>query len=1050
MELEFLGAKGLAISQSWNFAGLMEGDESPEQNGRPEPKGEEQGESSTPVSSANPLPAQPLKSETNHGYPWTASCTQTQPQTQPQTPPSSAQSPQSEQTSATLNDDSLAVIIESDSDESNNISAVVRSLAHRESIRKGKQPLKAGNDADRRTSSEIYKLGNRDGCGDGQFQFPNFVASANERQQRFDERQREEERRGKALAQVRERLGSQTRPLTLDDDDDNDNSGGKNDKRKAKEHRKRAVPSDIWAFGTEKRRKTTIDDQGKPHHQTSNHQKEKRREKRISRNDAEGTLHTGLSERNLLILEDLEAMEETMSRREDRRHGSRSRRGSKESDKRDKRKERKKEKRRHRLEKDMPDKEIANAIKYVDREPWYRPDKTMADKEIANAIKYAPTTAAPKAHDRISKIKEDAAKKTRSSSLGTDLGAARERPQNKVHNRIPRADGDTAKKSQSSSLATEEEARLFREMAVASERPQNKTQTQIVPGLLSNNLQCDPGVYHTRKDAPRVLAAGRGGGLFTAKPTHLNLPIQLKAAAPTPRAPRPLPPNIFRTQPKARDSDMSRNPNKVASVPVDKSIKAAHIPLDPIPEGSEEESEEEPEATPRQGLPAEEVLGPDHVIRRWVVFRTPKFTPQGCETKKSKEIRLVECDTVAKANFQARAKLEKIQKGVVAKTWSYSNSASNQTERGRFSGQVTFDGGEAQFFWVEEELKDLSAVVEARRAQGKAPYLIDPLAARAYQRKRFDVVAYHFWPADVEEKALIPEEVKDRPGMKSQAVVIDCTGDEEEEGNNHAANADDKEKDDDELQNTMGWSLDTMIERETQSDGSDDDSDDDDDSNDLDHGVRKRGEGKADGGKGDGSELGEVTEVVQVTDSENEEDEQHQSYISPAKFAIPRLEICGTYTTLELANLAAIKTFLRLMQPREDQPFEDHHHYNYFIRPEYFRLGRELVNSGSHTKDPVEIEYDPDPSKYKWGFLRLVVTVAESELKGPLDISDMLADELILTEPQNGTPNKHDTTTHTAPAPTNPHPAALTPSVTFTIMTPRDDIDNESIISEEA
>ncbi|KAK0623173.1 hypothetical protein B0T14DRAFT_515471 [Immersiella caudata] len=109
------------------------------------------------------------------------------------------------------------------------------------------------------------------------------------------------------------------------------------------------------------------------------------------------------------------------------------------------------------------------------------------------------------------------------------------------------------------------------------------------------------------------------------------------------------------------------------------------------------------------------------------------------------------------------------------------------------------------------------------------------------------------------------------------------------------------------------------------------------------------------------------------------------------------------------------------MKPKDEQPAEDKHYYNYYIRPHYFQLGQQMTQDESHKTVPVEIIFDTDLTKHEWAFLRLVVEAVESELNGPTDISDMLAQELMATEElgeQQGT-----SPTPPAHSPTQPPPS---------------------------
>ena len=90
---------------------------------------------------------------------------------------------------------------------------------------------------------------------------------------------------------------------------------------------------------------------------------------------------------------------------------------------------------------------------------------------------------------------------------------------------------------------------------------------------------------------------------------------------------------------------------------------------------------------------------------------------------------------------------------------------------------------------------------------------------------------------------------------------------------------------------------------------------------------------------------------------------------------------------------------------------EARHFFIHYVKPLY----AEAVEEKMEQPGEFFLEWDP-PREYKWGFRRLVVRVVESELKGPVDISDMLI------EPDEGVQRAEDSAAKTAknPAPSNP------------------------------
>jgi hypothetical protein len=98
----------------------------------------------------------------------------------------------------------------------------------------------------------------------------------------------------------------------------------------------------------------------------------------------------------------------------------------------------------------------------------------------------------------------------------------------------------------------------------------------------------------------------------------------------------------------------------------------------------------------------------------------------------------------------------------------------------------------------------------------------------------------------------------------------------------------------------------------------------------------------------------------------------------------------GTFTTLSLANRAALSTFLELAKPRNGR-IEDNHHYIYTVKPEMIDAFDEAGCGEGNCM--VELEWDPPMGpRYRWEFQRLVVEVVVSELKGPVDLGDMVVE----------------------------------------------------------
>jgi hypothetical protein len=831
-------------------------------------------------------------------------------QTSPPETQSTSPTAPSEEISATATNEGVALGVESDSSDSgddNDLSAIVREQARRKAIKKGKQPANGSEDAAAlRTRDEIYKLGHREGGGSGLFNFPNFVARSDERQRSFDEKKRrleadEKDAAAKNASIFREKAGSRKRPLDLDD-------GKANEPKTSRSNGGKGGKSDVWVFGTGKRRKMAA------HHARSDKLKGESGRRRDKSRAEVGTLHTGLTSGNLLRLEELEALGELSATKE--RYGSRSHRRPEKNHGKKEKGASKTESRRYYHQHRNRESERSSQQKMTE-------GKKM-DREIVNAIFYNPITASPKAPEHIAKIK----------------AATTEIPKNSRISDIQRG------------------ARAFNGLDVAI--AQKKKETKAIPYSSSSKSQTHiplaPAQSHTTQQPKPVTAS-------TSKASNTLQKQRAKNGS--------------------QPADTVKKTDKLNSTP-NQSPEEPQQSEDPQ---QLEEQQEQPRPAPQRGLQVQQVLDANQVFRQWVVWHTPRFIPQGCETKKDKARRGPEYQSKSEANSQARAQLERLQKGVAGKTWNHCSNTKATKGEGIFNGHVTFEGGDVQYFWVEEELVDLSMAIKSRKAAGKADILVDPIAAKVYQRKRFDVVSYHIYAVGKEEveKPAIPDVVKERRGLQSQTVIIDCSGDDED-GDQNGQGGD--------MASEVGSGTKKPEIRKL--------------SEALYHGDDSESDLESESGSGSGStsipmprpalhHTNNANTANRPGSNDEDEDETSRS-LNPLHLTRPRLAIQGSFTTMELANRAAIRIFLDLTKPTDDQPAKDKHYYKYYIWPHYFQLGREIISDESYKTAPVEIIFDPDLTKYKWEFLRLVVEVVESELKGPIDISDMLAQELMITE----------------------------------------------------
>lgn len=149
----------------------------------------------------------------------------------------------------------------------------------------------------------------------------------------------------------------------------------------------------------------------------------------------------------------------------------------------------------------------------------------------------------------------------------------------------------------------------------------------------------------------------------------------------------------------------------------------------------------------------------------------------------------------------------------------------------------------------------------------------------------------------------------------------------------------------------------------------------------------------------------EIDEETSGDDSDGENSRSHRAssvsstttvtfppFVSPLDVVDIKLTLHGTYTTISLANRAALATFLELAKPKNSS-IEDNHHYQYELKPGITSSFEENGMGERNCTTVAEIPWDPPMGKqHRWEFLRLEVEVIESELKGPVDIGDMVVE----------------------------------------------------------
>ena len=644
------------------------------------------------------------------------------------------------------------------------------------------------------------------------------------------------------------------------------------------------------------------------------------------------------------------------------------------------------------------------------------------DREIINAVKYRAVTAGDKARDRIEEIKaKQHAAAAGSRSLLTVAGDI------------------------------ENDADLFRQL---SSKQQEKRTTQLVPNLRLDESRppgagTPAGPNSRDVPAPASLAPRPAS---TPAQAQAQTPAARPAVKPKPASssssssstsslPFPQARNIF--QPKPRRQTRANLPSKNTAVfpppdpdpppahptPLSRPDPAASKPARPIPARS---SPSPPTSLgpPRPVRPVraiEALDGADRTVLQWVVYRTPRFKPPppppspspssssatkmpgGSETAQPRQARAVRCSThlsLREANAQAAARLERVRGGGVAgKAWglvpapssssrssstssSSSSSSSSSTTTTTmtttmmmmYEGKVVFESGEEQHFWVGEETTDLGGPVRAARAarggSSGDDVWVDAAAAAVYRRRRFDVWSRVFWGRGCEGR------------RREKRVVFECGGDEDEDEERKR----EREGEGAAQERGGGDGVDLPAGEGSDGDGGDNIQGDNSSSS---HGESSKDAPEEDtrSAKDDGDAEDDRARAVRESSASSTWTAAFPAHRTPLDLVRVATRLHGTYTTLGRANRAALATFLELARPRNGR-IEDHHHYAHEVRPGMTAAFDESGAGDDGCAAPAEIEWDPPAAggRYRWGFLRLVVEVVESELTGPVDIGDMLVD----------------------------------------------------------
>lgn len=403
---------------------------------------------------------------------------------------------------------------------------------------------------------------------------------------------------------------------------------------------------------------------------------------------------------------------------------------------------------------------------------------------------------------------------------------------------------------------------------------------------------------------------------------------------------------------------------------------------------------------PLETIPAEYFLGPERLVRQWVVYRTARFsptitTPSGEKITISRDDKAIRCsDHISKnaANDNAHARYERIHKDVVKKSWVLAG------ETGLYDGVLGYSDGDVQHFWVVEEVTDLTKITNQWKEAGKTMRL-DQERAKVYSRKRYDVWSVVVYPPDRQDTA---------ESGKEQVLAVDCGGEGDEDGKTEEAHDGDEDGgEDDEMEETRNGEKDGDEDEEMEEAHYDDDSGKEDvggsrspaSSDTLIGQEPTNTEKQHPEASSETASLNQTSNNPMVSTGVNTDLTSITTTTTPNKpptkkdhttkfnpFTIishPKVTLHASHTTASAANKAALAMFLELCKPRNAR-IEDHHYYKHFIAPEMTEMFDE--DYARDPEGPVRLIWEASDSGFKWWFLYLEVKVVESELVGVVDL----------------------------------------------------------------
>ncbi|KAK0674254.1 hypothetical protein QBC41DRAFT_385189 [Cercophora samala] len=479
-------------------------------------------------------------------------------------------------------------------------------------------------------------------------------------------------------------------------------------------------------------------------------------------------------------------------------------------------------------------------------------------------------------------------------------------------------------------------------------------------------------------------------------------------------------------QPGFREDEGIMPPPPPPPRPLRRPVNNQPRPPPPPPRSPSFSPSPEPESPSVDAVSAMDIFGSNQIIYQYVVYRTQKLPfVEGEEDPEEKRgdyaIRCSEHSKLGDANRQVMLRMNKAKKGVLGRGWKYRPGLDEGQRPGLADGRVDYgvEGG-VEFYWVEVETRDLAGVVEVRGGRGNGELMVERVAGEVYQRRRWDVwgvvvVKREDHSARKAEKRLVFDcgGVEDRGvqtdaednGVRGEEMDIDVEGEVEVEENTT-------------VQENVAMKENVVIEEDVQM---------------ANHEVAGTEDTQAE--PAGESQLTGTTQAESqttatfppkndlppwhhdyyadsdVSSSGDDDDDAHTSpfnlippYNQPTPLPLPPstnlLDLLtitptlhGSFNSLHQANIAALRVLLSEARPRNNY-MNDAIHYHSVFKPAQLCNFEEAGLDNEMTRALFNVTWRPPgdtpTEKYKWEFEEVRVWVAETELRGPIDLSDFV------------------------------------------------------------